>query len=324
MKSSSLAILSARDGNSIKSRAKFFYKSNFKISKTEKEEFTNKFKFGGHQALRENLITGFHMAGIEFELSNKIPLDRRNIGLLAGKELLREFNRTRKHSAENIVVGPNLFVTPKGFEAELQNKLIKKIVVPAQWVADLWTREVPEISQKIVIWTVGIDFNFWQPLPSKQEMTRTKVIIYIKNEDNFLINQVKFLLMKKGFTPSIITYGQYSKEFYREELRNSIALVYIGKSESQGIALLEAWAMNVPTYVYNSAGAIVIRSESGEICLEENNYSTAPYLTDERGLFWGTEKELESHLNANQRFAPRSNSKIFSAENCAIEYAKFF
>lgn len=324
MNPSNLTILSARDGISIKSRMKYLFQTNFKIPKEEKEEFANNFRFGGHQPLRTNLIKGLHAAGIEFELSDQLSLNQSNVGLLAGVKLLRELNQERNLNIENIVVGPNLFLTPKGFDSELQNKLVKAIVVPAQWVADYWSREMPEISHKIVIWTVGVDFNYWQPLALKQETSNSKVIIYVKSQDDLLVNEVKLLLKKSGFLFSIITYGCYSEEHYRKELQSSVALIYIGKSESQGIALLEAWAMNVPTFVYNAKEAMVIQSEAGAIYLQENNYSTAPYLTEERGLFWNTTSELQSHLSAIAKFAPRSNSEMFSAEKCAIEYARLF
>jgi glycosyltransferase involved in cell wall biosynthesis len=323
-----LSILSASDGVSLKSRANFLYQTTLKTSKSEKEELRNKLRYGGHRALRDNLIAGLRYAGIEFELSNQIPLNQNNVGLLAGKQLLRKLTQDRKRKIENIVVGPNLFVTPKGFELELQSELIRHIVVPSKWVADYWAYEMPEISHKIFVWTVGVDFNYWQPLRLKQETLDKKVIVYVKNQDELLVDQVELLLKKNGFPVSIITYGLYSEEHYRNELRNCIALVYIGKSESQGIALLEAWAMDVPTFVYNSKKAMIIPSKFGEICLQKGDYSTAPYLTDERGHFWVTINELESHLIAAQRqrekFAPRKNSKMFSAENCAIEYSKLF
>lgn len=324
MNLSKLTILSSGDGLSIKSRAKFFYQANFQISKIEKNEFINRFRFGGHKALRENLILGLRCAGIEFELSNQIPINQSNIGLLAGKELLRKLTHDQKPKIGNIVVGPNLFVTPKGFEAELKNELIKKIVVPSQWVADLWTKEAPEISNKIVVWAVGIDFNYWQPLKGESENLINKVLIYMKNRDVLLINQVQSLLKENGFLVSIITYGMYSEEDYREELRSSIALVYIGESESQGIALLEAWATNVPTFVYNSKKTILIQTKTGVISLSGNNYSPAPYLTDERGHFWSDANELLVHLKDLDKYTPRKASKIFSAEICAIEYNKLF
>ena len=324
MNPSSLTILSARDGISIKSRAKFLYQANFQMPKAKKEEFTNTFRFGGHQALRTNLVKGLHAAGIEFELSNQIPLHESNIGLLAGKELLRELTQERKTQIGHLVVGPNLFITPKGFETELQNKRVKQIVVPSQWVADLWAREAPEVIDKIVVWPVGIDFNYWQPQKLKQAKLRNKVIIYVKSQDEMIIDQVKAVLEKLEFLVVVITYGLYSEVRYQEELRGSAALVYIGSSESQGIALLEAWAMDVPTFVYDSKKAVTIKSESGLIYLEGSSYSPAPYLTVDRGRFWSDVNELESHLGDREKFAPRKNSEMFSVENCAIEYVKLF
>jgi glycosyltransferase involved in cell wall biosynthesis len=107
-------------------------------------------------------------------------------------------------------------------------------------------------------------------------------------------------------------------------LNDCVALVYIGKSESQGIALLEAWAMNVPTFVYKANNPISITSEHGTLILGPDQYSAAPYLTDERGLFWSNVSELGSYLKDINHFSPRNKSGMFSAKNCAIEYKNLF
>lgn len=324
MRQSNLTILSANDGISLKSRVKFLYKANFHVDKTKKADFTNDFRFGGHQALRKNLVKGLDYAGVEFELSNRIRNNQNNIGLLAGKELLRQLTRFKTQKPRHIVVGPNLFITPKGFETELQSELVRKVVVPSKWVADLWARELPEISHKIVTWAVGIDFNYWIPLKTKRDNINNKVVIYVKCQDYLLIDRVKSRLEQNGFSCVVTTYGMYSENDYLEQLQSSVALVYIGKSESQGIALLEAWATNVPTFVYNYNEVVTIQTEFGVIDLPKNSYSPAPYLNDKRGLFWSDLNELESYLRDLEIYEPRENSRIFSAEICALNYVKLF
>ena len=319
-----LTILSSSDSLLIRSKVKFVYRTYFQRHKGITREYIDDLKLGGHRALRENLIHGLQKGKIEFELANRIPNYQSDIGLLAGKGLLRNLTRFQGFKQEKIVVGPNLFVTPRGFEFELQQKSVRKIVVPSDWVVDLFAQELPEIAKKIVVWPVGIDFDYWDPSALKENKTKDSVLIYLKHENIALVDEVKSAIEKYGLLSHVVTYGSYEEDYYRKKLNDCVALVYIGKSESQGIALLEAWAMNVPTFVYKANNPISITSEHGTLILGPDQYSAAPYLTDERGLFWSNVSELGSYLKDINHFSPRNKSGMFSAKNCAIEYKNLF
>ncbi len=55
-----------------------------------------------------------------------------------------------------------------------------------------------------------------------------------------------------GYKINLIEYGTYTEETYKYVLRRSFFGVWIGTTESQGIALQEALAANVPLIVLNS------------------------------------------------------------------------
>lgn len=60
---------------------------------------------------------------------------------------------------------------------------------------------------------------------------------------------------------------------------------FLSQSESQGIALAEAWAMDVPTFSWNP-GEFVYKMHTFK------NVSSAPYTTSENGALWKDIDEL--------------------------------
>ena len=77
-------------------------------------------------------------------------------------------------------------------------------------------------------------------------------------------------------------------------------IIYLQASESQGLALQEAWSYNVPTLVYQNE-KMVYKGYT----IEAEKLS-APYLTNEAGQFFTLDnlKEILSNLNLNN-FDPK-------------------
>lgn len=67
-------------------------------------------------------------------------------------------------------------------------------------------------------------------------------------------------------------------------------LFFLSQSESQGIALAEAWAMDVPTFSWNPR-EFVYKMHTFK------NVSSAPYTTSENGTLWKDIDELYCALN---------------------------
>jgi hypothetical protein len=137
--------------------------------------------------------------------------------------------------------GPNLVVMPEESNGILTHPHIDKVIVPCQWVGDLYSRS-PKLRNKIVIWPVGIDLEFWQP---GNKAIKDTFLIYNKFNDK-LAEKIACWLGKQAISHQIITYGQYQISEYKTQLEQAKALIWLSRTESQGIALLEALAMNVP------------------------------------------------------------------------------
>ena len=85
-------------------------------------------------------------------------------------------------------------------------------------------------------------------------------------------------------------------------MANARFAIFISRNESQGVALAEAWSMNVPTLVYNPGDFVY----SGKLV---TGISACPYLTDSVGRDWKTIEQLNTLLlEMNQdkfSFTPR-------------------
>jgi hypothetical protein len=92
----------------------------------------------------------------------------------------------------------------------------------------------------------------------------------------------------------LIEYGKYTPFEYVSTLKKLKVLFWFGGTESQGIALLEAWSANVPTLVR-------YRKSSFDL-YHPSEIAFGPYNDENTGLFF---EENESALEIINRFYSR-------------------
>jgi len=163
----------------------------------------------------------------------------------------------------------------------------------------LYRSMYPSLSEKIRIWAASAE------VPRIAKMFRSrispkKILVYAKG-DKTVVEGVCGMLSMRGVNYSLLTYGNHSRLRYLFELATSSSVVYVGRTESQGLAIQEAWAMSVKTFVYKDAEFLL--SEYGQHLAfmgspQENAF--APYLRPEDGAMWSNLEELESFLGGNQ------------------------
>jgi hypothetical protein len=95
----------------------------------------------------------------------------------------------------------------------------------------------------------------------------------------------------------------FSPADYRDLLDRSAIGVFLSTFETQGLALAEAWSMNVPTVAWDPQGTAAWRGRTFE------SRSSAPYLTPATGRLFRRVEDLEAVLrgaNAERdAFRPR-------------------
>lgn len=274
-------------------------------------------KTRGPQAVIGSLLSGLNDLDYEYKFNPKI----KNIGtndtiyVTSSIEALKlAINLKRTKKIKKLIAGPTLVVTPDDYGGIIKDKNIDVYLVPSEWTKNFYTSfGSVNFTQKIKIWAAGVD------LPAKLTTKKILCLVYKKNIGNSMFKMVVKELEKKNIETKIIYYGKYKKEDYFDLLEKSIFMIYLQESESQGIALLEAWARNVPTLVYNN-GSYTFKKINKTVY---GNVS-APYLTDECGLFFkenNFNERLNCFINNLNNFQPRAYiEKNFTNKICAQNF----
>ena len=183
-----------------------------------------------------------------------------------------------------------------------------KFLVPSEQVVDSVSKAIPAFKDvKKQIWPVGVETKKWSPGKLRLQKKDT-LLLYIKGsiseEDKEIISHLK----SKNMRVELIQYGMYEPMEYRSKLRRARAVVWFGAWESQGIAMLEAWSCDVPTFVRASCDC---SEPAYHLCKSIIKYS--PYLDSKCGFFFRTEKELQVLLKSfieisgdSSSFSPRA------------------
>jgi len=194
-------------------------------------------------------------------------------------------NRSRL-KARQLWAGPNIVVVPQEAEGVLTRPEIDRIIVPAKWVADVYSRECPDLRPKISIWPAAIDTNYW----AAEDAPKMNWIIYNKYQDS-LAAHIARVLESRNAKFIQMNYGQYTRDKYRELLKSAKGLVWLSRSESQGIALLEALSMDIPALVWDPGNW---KYHSPELKREFTACATsAPYFSERCGLRFTAGSEFE-------------------------------
>lgn len=248
---------------------------------------------GGPQRVAERLIS--NLSEINVMLSNEIHWVL-NVNSIESWESINT-------EQMNLILGPNIEFEKPHIKLKVENVSNSVILVPSEWVIAVLKKRLPWYRGKYLVWTSDLDLNFWKPARKKK---KKHILIYRKNDDsNADFLRITSLCAEIGLQFKIVTYGTYSQYAFRKLLRRSIFAIWLGTTESQGIALLEAWATNVPTLVREHSQYF------DEITNQAFVSSSAPYLTDKSGKFFDPSningQTLLDFLSLSSDLEPRSH-----------------
>ncbi|WP_143077842.1 glycosyltransferase family 4 protein [Desulfomicrobium norvegicum] len=252
---------------------------------------------GGHYAVTRSLLAGLRQNGVSFSY-NPPFLSSCEVIVLSGVDTLRfAIEQKAAGRIKFLAAGPNICVLPSLCDYLVANEAVDLYVVNSEWTRRLYVEDCPALDNKIAIWPSGVDVDFWvrrnPPRPGH-------VLIYLKNSFAPL-GDVERVLESLHMCVKILRYGEYDASTFKAFLESSECMIYMGGAESQGIALAEAWAMDVPTFVW--AGA-------DKIWPIPAYASSAPYLSEHTGELWIDSEDLAIKLIAffsNRRcYTPRS------------------
>ena len=200
-----------------------------------------------------------------------------------------------------IVYGPNIHIEYFENKPYLDNKEVT-FLVPCDWVVKIAKKYLPQAN--IVVFPYGIEIPEINLLRKSEE-----IIVYVKNEINRTkleteIQIVNDFAKNNNLVVKYFEYGMYKKSQFLESLRTAKFAVWFGQTESQGIALMEAWSYDVPTLVRRKDSWV---DPDGDVFAAE----AAPYLNSKRGLYTKSEllraSDLERFVAQLEEYNPRQS-----------------
>lgn len=243
----------------------------------------------GPKSVLRSLLAGLEQLGVNF---NYNPKDIKDMGkiviVLSNIEALKQaIELKKKKKIKCLLAGPNLVVLPSENRDLICSRYIDTYLVNSEWTKEMYVKDAPELRNKIAIWPAGVDTNYWKPGKKKRDY----VLVYIKSEAKKIIKNTINLLKENNLMVKIIRYREYKQDEYLKFLQKSKFAVFFSGSESQGIALFEAWSCDVPTLVWNKEYVVISLSEKEKG--KRVPASSAPYLTEKTGLFFKNVSEFK-------------------------------
>ncbi len=244
----------------------------------------------GPQAVTSSLVRGLSEIGFEFTVNPRSGKLFENAPVFVNESIAAlkwGIGAKKAGLIKQLIAGPNLVVLPTEKEAVLSAPEIDLILQPSDWVRDLYISLNPALAGKIRVWPAGVELP-----PESGAKKRDLVLIFNKLPPAArLPEKISGFLRKLDVKYEQIDYGRFGRGDYFKALDSARVMIYLSDSESQGIALAEAWARNVPTLVYNRG------------YMEYNGFKwydkkiSAPYLSAYTGLFFGGADDFETRFS---------------------------
>lgn len=239
----------------------------------------------GPAAVRNGLIRGLKKLNISFNENPDYAQSAPIVMVLDDNHVLMDLLNLKKQGfIKKIFAGPNTGISKEDLFHLLMDPGLDGYLVPSQWPKDCWCSYNNALQQKIFVWPTGVDTDYWRPQISDKQ---NNVLIYWKNGNEQFYHSVEHLVRTYGWNPITVRYGSYQQDQFKKELERCRCAIFLTSSESQGIAQLESWSMNVPTLIFDPQNAfdyLSIRYEHPRSC---------PLLTRATGRTWKSVDELK-------------------------------
>ena len=256
--------------------------------------------------LVRSVVEGLRAIGADFNFNPRSLGELARVVYAPANEALRFAGELKREGRiDYLVAGPVNALFADECDGILQMPEIDRLIVAHRWALDFFD-EWPALRARSVPCPCGVDAEVW-----KRSATTTvpAAVVYWKSGDETFCEAVEGVVRACGLEPRRVRsqHGEhaiFTPADYRRLLDNATIGVFLSTFETQGLALAEAWSMDVPTLVWDPRGVAQWRGRSFEA------RSSAPYLTPATGRVWRTLAELEGLLRdtlANRTsFGPRA------------------
>jgi len=246
---------------------------------------------------------------VKWHLPNFIGISKMNVLDINGVNQIFVFKdvlalewalkQKKKNPKLKIIAGPFIVNHPSERKFILENSGIDALVYFSQWHQDMFKFFSKKIQlKKNYNWFCGVDEDYWQ---NDKIKIKDKVLIYSKTNPE-VSEAIKRKLENQGFEYLEIVCGEYTPDQYKLALSSAKLAIFVSVTETQGLAIFEAWSCNVPTLHFDPG----VWSYQG---IEYKKASSCPYLEPKLGgRFSGVSDfdcEFKSVLDNIEEFTPR-------------------
>ncbi|MEJ2671407.1 MAG: hypothetical protein P8168_04230 [Deltaproteobacteria bacterium] len=279
-----------------------------------------KSKYGGNFQRTRSTVEGLQKIGVNV---NYNPIRKNEVGEVlyvpsCFDALRQAIQMKRSGFIRRLLAGPNLVEFPTDSRELIAAAEIDVYIVPDHTSQYLYIQDCPELNGRCRTVPTGVDTDYWQPAMARGE--RPNIVIYIKQFlESVNPDEIISWLMGVGYRVEILRYGSYTHGQFLQALQQAKLMVGFTRSESQGVAWSEAWSADVPT--------LIVRNEIVTHRHKTYRCSTAPYLSDQTGMFFNDLQDFKlvfKNWEMNQdKFNPRQwVLDNLSDEKCAEKLCK--
>jgi glycosyltransferase involved in cell wall biosynthesis len=262
--------------------------------------------YPGHYALVRSVVEGLRTINADFNFNPRRLSDVARVVYAPANEALRQAAALKREGRiDYLVAGPVNALFADECDGILQLPEIDRLIVAHEWALEFY-RESPALRDKSRACPCGVDTDVWKPAGRRE--AGSLALIYWKSGGEEFCDHVETIVRRCGLEPRRVRsmhgdHAIFTPADYRRLLEQSAIGVFLSTFETQGLALAEAWSMDVPTLVWDPQGTAEWRGRAFA------SRSSAPYLTPATGRAWRTIDELEPALRGALRdraaFRPR-------------------
>lgn len=268
-------------------------------------------KTRGPKKVVENLMLGLKKINYPFVINKDLNCCSM-LWIHDDIDALFELDRIDKNIG--VIVGPNLFVNPENIPKKIDLSRVIYIQ-PSNNVKKVWLEKGYNRSP-VEVWPVGIDSEKFCP----GNEVKDTVIIYFKNRKESEINFIEKKLEKRNIVFRTIRYGAYKEDEYKEILRKSKYMIWIGCFESQGVAIEEAMSCNVP---------ILVLDNQDKKTSFDTHGTSAPYFDERCGIILKDIDLIDENIEKMENSFSQFNPRNYILENLGLEeqarkFVKFY
>ncbi len=245
-----------------------------------------------------SLLRGLSELNIPYQFNKPLKEKIDVACVLTGPDVLCwAIKEKQKGNIKKIIAGPIISIAPQEENGLILSPEIDIFVVPSPWVRDWWISTDNSLGHKVKLWSSGVEDR------GVLRNNSDSALVFKKNAPEKIFSSVLTELTRRNIHAHVIEYGSFSHKQYFDLLAKSKFVVYLTNSESQGLALAEAWMADIPTLVW-SRGYFEYKNYYWE-----DQKISSPFLTQESGLFFRDEKDLgqalDKFLSGIESYSPR-------------------